>query len=754
MSAGANRATAPRAVLRAPAPEQAGYGEGYRTFIRLLGFAALGAYGAIRWATLMRNPPAGRLAALVLLAIVLGGLVPILRRRGPGLAAATGALLVLAAVPVSGVSWHWVVHLRVADIADRIAAGLTLLPDVLVPYLGTDHGVRLVIVLGAAALLLAAGAALACAPPGSGDGWRAAAALPLLGLAVVPSTLVRPTSATFQGLILFALLAFFAWGERLRDGALGALVAAGIAGALLAPQLDSHHPWVDYRAWTGTPVAHQIEQFHWNQTYGPLRWPRQGRQVLTVRARAGDYWKAEDLTEFDGREWIAAPDGTSTPLPAPDPALQRRFTQKVDVTITGMRTFDVIGAGDSAVLGGLQDVQPGADAGTWVSPRALTPGTSYEVASYSPQPTPARLRAAGDDYPDAATAPYRTLTIPQRLSRRAVQIEFPRFHRPGSEGRSHAAVRRFIATSPYARAVALAQRLAARARTPYDFVMSVRDWLAHGYRYDETPPRAAYPLETFLFDRKLGYCQQFSGAMGLLLRMGGIPARVASGFTTGTPGRAAHTWTVQDTDAHAWVEAWFPHDGWVRFDPTPATAPARSAGALSPILPSQALASGGLAAGHQRADEATRGGVATTVHHRRPGGTRAWLLVPAAAGLLLLGLVARALLSPARGTDQLLAELRRAMALMGRPLSDEVTLASLERRFADAPAAAGYVRALRLARYGTGGAPPTGTQRRALRRELAFGLGPLGRLWALWALPPRLRSAASLAEPDPGPPQP
>ena len=43
------------------------------------------------------------------------------------------------------------------------------------------------------------------------------------------------------------------------------------------------------------------------------------------------------------------------------------------------------------------------------------------------------------------------------------------------------------------------------------------------------------------------------------------------------PGRydgVHHQWLVSDIDAHAWVEAWFPRYGWVRFDPTPAADPA------------------------------------------------------------------------------------------------------------------------------------------------------------------------------------
>jgi protein-glutamine gamma-glutamyltransferase len=47
------------------------------------------------------------------------------------------------------------------------------------------------------------------------------------------------------------------------------------------------------------------------------------------------------------------------------------------------------------------------------------------------------------------------------------------------------------------------------------------------------------------------------------------------------------------------------------------------------------------------------------------------------------------------------------------------------------------VRALRLERYGHPAGAPTSAGRRAVRSELASGLGLAGRLRAFWALPPR-----------------
>ena len=97
---------------------------------------------------------------------------------------------------------------------------------------------------------------------------------------------------------------------------------------------------------------------------------------------------------------------------------------------------------------------------------------------------------------------------------------------------------------------------------------------------------------------------------------------------------------------------------------------------------------------------------------------------------------------PVGSTEQLIAELERALERTGRPLHDGVTLAALEDRYRFTPEVAAYMRALRLSRYGGRATAPDRAQRRALRRELGLGLGPLGRLRALRALPPRLRGSA------------
>src|SRR5205814_7918095 len=111
---------------------------------------------------------------------------------------------------------------------------------------------------------------------------------------------------------------------------------------------------------------------------------------------------------------------------------------------------------------------------------------------------------------------------------------------------------------------------------PYDVVRRTETYLQDRFSYNEQPPPRRYPLAAFLLRDRVGYCQQFSGAMALMLRMDGIPARVAAGFSPGIYDSTTKEYRVRDLDAHSWVEVWFHGIGWVPFDPTPTTSPASS----------------------------------------------------------------------------------------------------------------------------------------------------------------------------------
>jgi len=218
-----------------------------------------------------------------------------------------------------------------------------------------------------------------------------------------------------------------------------------------------------------------------------------------------------------------------------------------------------------------------------------------------------------------------------------------------------------------------------------------------------------------------------------------VPARVAAGFTPGTFDSSRGEYVVRDLDAHSWVEAYFPGSGWVTFDPTPSEAPPAAQLAADeededlPELPSAGRDPGG--APDLGPAFPTPGGPAAT------GGGGPPLLLLGVLGVLGLGLLGGgwALLRtpvPGPGEDLALADLRRALHRSGRPLRPGATLQALESQLS-LPDARGYVRALRLRRYGGSPEPPPRAGRAALRRELGSGLGAAGRLRAWWALPPR-----------------
>jgi protein-glutamine gamma-glutamyltransferase len=718
-----------------------------RPTVRLVSFAALGLYAALRWGTMLSPLPTARMLGLLALAVALAAAGPWLRQRSSLLLIGAIVIAAILLFALAGLPLRWIRHVRVSVSADAIDEGLSSLPRAFIPYSGINDGVRMVIVLGGGLLLLLAAIPLAFAPrPAIGEMRRAAAATPLIALAIVPSTIVRPQLAYLHGLILFILLVAFVWGERIsgREGPLAVAIAAlaATAGMIAAPALDRHTPWFNYESLAGQLSPGNVEAFDWSQRYGPLNWPRTGREILDVAAAHPDYWKTENLEMFRGIGWeTGATNVSQDNLPAPSQDAINRWSQTLQVTLRAVRTDQVIGAGYSVAPVRLtQAVEPGSVPGTWVAPAGLQPGDSYEITAYSPHPTLAQLEHAGYRYPLLGVEGDLTMILPG-YGTPDQPILFPPFatRAPPVAMTTNVSAQADVDSSPYGPVYALAMRLRAHARTPADYARAVLTYLGHGYTYSETPPPSIYPIVSFLLKDKAGYCQQFAGAMALLLRMGGVPARVATGFTTGQYDRTRHEYVVSDLNAHAWVEAWFPHYGWVRFDPTPGTAPARSGHQLPPVLRGSAapISAPKPVRRPEVAPKTPNAPVQTVPVH--PPSTSSW---PFAVGALaLLVLLAIVLARTARLRDpsegELVAELERAMERCRRPLPGGATLAALEHRFRYTPEAAAYITALRRMRFGRAGEPPTAAQRRALRAELGAGLGPLGRCRALWALPPR-----------------
>ena len=358
-------------------------------------------------------------------------------------------------------------------------------------------------------------------------------------------------------------------GVALATGLVTASGGAALAG--LAPGA-SH---VDWRGWDPFAAGGGTTdvRFLWDASYGGIDFPVRPTVVLRVRAPArAEYWRMSTLETFAGDRWIENLFPTDLgqarrSLPA-DPLVPRRDARpgawlEQKVTVEGLEDTRVPAAAEPARIDGpeLGNVSF-LGGGVIVAHRPLRRGTRYTVWSYAPRPTPRALAASPPRYPASAG--------------RYLEVGRARFPGYGASGREKH-VDRVFRDELYQPLWAYrplwqeGRRLTAKARSPYEATLVLERWFRSrgGFRYEEHPPVSTTnpPLVDFVEVTRAGYCQHYAGAMAVMLRMLGIPSRVAVGFTAGT--WRAGVWTVTDHQAHAWVEAWFAGFGWLAFDPTP-----------------------------------------------------------------------------------------------------------------------------------------------------------------------------------------
>jgi transglutaminase-like putative cysteine protease len=689
--------------------------------------------------------------AVGIVILVVFGLL--LAARLPGAARPVAAVLVAVgafalALLAGGIADEDLRPERWGDLMAGVGRGIEALPGVRVPYRGLDEWTRIVIGTGGTMLAVLA-ALLAFWPRRDGrTGFPAAALLALVTLYVVPAVVLDFEGEFLRGAVLAVLMVAFLRLEKLgvRDAPSAgiAAVAVALAALLAAPLLDGREPWWDYERWALDSASARAVSFTWDHDYSPLDWPRDGRELLRVKAAIPAYWKASDLDVFDGRTWRQDPrqrtERPSAQLPE-NAENVARWSQEMRVTLRNLRTDTFVTAGIATDVRG-EDGYP-VGGGVYSSTAGLGRGDAYAADVYTPRPSERQLRAAPPLYEDWLRG-YLTLFValpgisdaPDTAALDRVAFQpwgergGPRIDTIGE----FVSARRLLATTDLARAWELAQELKAGAATPLEYVERVEAYLDEGFAYSERPPAAAETLDGFLFDAKIGFCQQFSGAEALLLRMGGIPARVATGFTTGSFDEKQQEYVVRDLDAHSWVEAWFPGIGWVTRDPTPASAPPRAQPGDGESSPVSGASPGAPDLGGERLSDLESGRALAEEERTSPvtyviGGV---LCVVILAGAIVLERRRRRGLPPAAMRP--MAEFERALRRANFDAGPSTTLAGMERAFTGWPGAVGYVRALREQRYSGRPAQPTAEQRRGLRAALARDAGTL-RAW--WALPPR-----------------
>jgi transglutaminase-like putative cysteine protease len=146
------------------------------------------------------------------------------------------------------------------------------------------------------------------------------------------------------------------------------------------------------------------------------------------------------------------------------------------------------------------------------------------------------------------------------------------------------------------RSVELAQSLRAAVASDADFIDAVLDYLRHGgFSYTLEPPLLDFnSVDDLLFRTREGFCGHYASAFVTLMRAGGVPARVVTGYLGGTWNRYGGYLFITQSDAHAWAEVWLEQRGWVRVDPTAVVAPGRLTEELDQLLPGVGSARRGL----------------------------------------------------------------------------------------------------------------------------------------------------------------
>jgi protein-glutamine gamma-glutamyltransferase len=172
----------------------------------------------------------------------------------------------------------------------------------------------------------------------------------------------------------------------------------------------------------------------------------------------------------------------------------------------------------------------------------------------------------------------------QLLSRRTFNqeqsYELTAYPQASRQAEPSAATRRIDLALPInrnPRAHDLALQLRAASGDDAAFLTSVLTFFRQGgFEYTLTPQRLGRDsIDELLFSSREGFCGHYASAFVDLMRAGGVPARVVTGYQGGEWNPIGHYLTVRQSDAHAWAEVWLPRRGWLRADPTAMVAPQR-----------------------------------------------------------------------------------------------------------------------------------------------------------------------------------
>jgi transglutaminase-like putative cysteine protease len=224
----------------------------------------------------------------------------------------------------------------------------------------------------------------------------------------------------------------------------------------------------------------------------------------------------------------------------------RTASQTIDLTGIGNGAHNLFAAGTPETFSvpsqGLQTIT-GNYPVAWLSQQALIAGQSYTAQSYLSTATVDQLRqvpfatGGGGDFPDAILSLYLD---------------------PNADANDIAP-----------EVSSTAQQWTTGTTNPYDAAEAIE---AHLRTFTYSTQNGVVPANedavVWFLNTKKGFCTFFASTMALMMRSLGMPARIASGFSTGSYDASRHDYVERGTNLHVWTQVYFAGYGWINFEPT------------------------------------------------------------------------------------------------------------------------------------------------------------------------------------------
>jgi len=286
-----------------------------------------------------------------------------------------------------------------------------------------------------------------------------------------------------------------------------------------------------------------------------LRGSLSDQVVYRVRATQPTYWVNTTYNKWTGQSWYNTLKTTSSERIITSPSDEFTLSTALPEGTQDVQTFYPAVVASNVILHAYpafqlyfpaHKVYINNNTSTVLTGITLQKGSIYTVISYIPDTTEAILHRLGiaAGYNDALTTAKINTSLYLQLPPK----------------------------STLSRVDALAHRIVRGSRgNVYIEIQDIMHWMHTHVHYSQDIPSlrpGQDAVNAFLLGSRVGFCEQISTSMVVMLRLLGVPAREATGYIPGSYNVITGMYSIEAKDAHAWTQVWFPGYGWLNFDPT------------------------------------------------------------------------------------------------------------------------------------------------------------------------------------------